>query len=289
MMVSEIAEWVGVDRDTVWPVVRNEDGDDLDQDQSFLDGRQGTIINVDALKNIRPFVKGEPMDDDGWLRYGGSISEDEYDSEEEIEMQCMFTPLFLCVPKLRGLPDIQPPSDVAPHRERRMSSGSDDSMSSLTSLEDEDAPGDPEHMVSPPALFMTLLVHIAYMLLQFEDVSEPESGPPHSSASPPVSSTVYSNTASRSPLAARTQSDGAIEAFVCSLGGPSEQLLELFYEMELDSAERLDWLCRQQEDYWNDVKEFMLRKGVKLFHWLVVKKGLRERAAALAASSELKA
>lgn len=69
-----------------------------------------------------------------------------------------------------------------------------------------------------------------------------------------------------------------------SLGGPSDRLIQLFYEMEIDNAEHLDWLCTMQEDYWDDVKDYLLRNGVKLFHWLVVKKGLRDRAAALAAN-----
>ncbi|GJE89484.1 hypothetical protein PsYK624_055850 [Phanerochaete sordida] len=238
MEVAEIAQWVGVDRDTVWSVVRNEDGDDLAEDQIYLDGKRGHIINVDALKNIRPFVKGEPMDDDQWLRYGSSVSDDEYDSEEEIEMEY-----------IRSSPV------AAPRRHRR----------------DEDAPGDPEHM--------------------FEEVEESSPGPEPSpsSASPPASSTVYSNTVPHSPLTTRTKMDGAIATFVRGLGGgPSDQLLEVFCDMEIDSAERLDWLCQQEGDYWEDVKDYMLQKGVKLFHWLVVKKGLRERAAALAASSELK-
>ncbi|EKM61586.1 uncharacterized protein PHACADRAFT_248274 [Phanerochaete carnosa HHB-10118-sp] len=249
MMVSEIAEWVGVDRDMVWSVVRNEDNDNLNEDRLYLDGREGEIINVDALKHIPLFVKSEPVDDIQWPK--GSVSEDEYDSEEEIEMQYILTS-----------------PEVAPRRQRRMSDGSIGSMSSLTSLGDEDAPGDPEHL--------------------FEDVDDatPEPEPSPSSVSPPVSSTAYSNTVSYSPLTARAKSEDTVEAFVRSLGGPSEQLLEVFYDIELDSAERLDWLCRQQEDYWNDVKDYMLHKGVKLFHWLVVKKGLRERAATLAASAE---
>lgn len=82
------------------------------------------------------------------------------------------------------------------------------------------------------------------------------------------------------------KSDDAVETFVRSLGGPSEQLIQLFYEMEIDNAERLDWLCKMQEDYWTDVKDYLLRNGVKLFHWLVVKKGLRDRAAALPANVE---
>lgn len=120
----------------------------------------------------------------------------------------------------------------------------------------------------------------------FEEFQESSPGPEPSpsSASPPVSSTVYSNTVSRSPLTTRSKLDSTVERFVRSLGGPSDQLVEIFCDTEIDSEERLNWLCLQEEDYWNDVKDYMLRKGVKLFHWLVVKKGLRDRAAALASA-----
>ena len=76
-----------------------------------------------------------------------------------------------------------------------------------------------------------------------------------------------------------------MEAFIRSLAVPTEQFIQLFYEMEIDSAERVDWLCTQQEDYWADVKDYLLRNGVKLFHWLVIKKGLRDRAVALATNN----
>lgn len=94
---------------------------------------------------------------------------------------------------------------------------------------------------------------------------------------------MYSNDTGASPKTSKTKTDGAVETFVYSLGGATEQLLHLFHEMDIDSAEHLDWLCQMQEDYWDEVKDYLLRNGVKLFHWLVVKKGLRDRAAALKA------
>ena len=103
----------------------------------------------------------------------------------------------------------------------------------------------------------------------------------HESASPPPSSTVYSIGTVGSPSTPRVKSDEAVEIFLRGLGGPSDHLLQLFHEMEIDKAEHLDWLCQQQEDYWDDVKDYLLKKGVSLFHWLVVKKGLRERKAAM--------
>jgi hypothetical protein len=106
------------------------------------------------------------------------------------------------------------------------------------------------------------------------------------SASPPLSSTVYSNGTDSSSSISRVKSDQTIEVFIRSLGGPTDHLLQLFREMEIDSAEHLNWICQQQEDYWDDVKDYLLKKGVSLFHWLVVKKGLRERKASLAGSSK---
>lgn len=107
------------------------------------------------------------------------------------------------------------------------------------------------------------------------------------SFSTPPSSTIYSNGTNGSPLVSRTKYDDAVEAFIGNLGGPTHQLLQLFHEMEIDNAEHLNWLCLQPEDFWDDVKDYMLRKGISLFHWLLVKKGLRERKAGLGELTKL--
>ena len=120
-------------------------------------------------------------------------------------------------------------------------------------------------------------------------VAAPAPAPPPSdsqSVSPGPSSTIFSSGSIGSPSTSKLKSGAAVEAFVHSLGGPKDQLLQLFYEMEIDSAEHLDQLCTMPEDYWEDVKNYLLGHGVKLFHWLVVKKGLRDRARALAADDD---
>ena len=91
MMISEIAEFVGVyDHRTVWSVVKNEDGDDLEEDEMYLNGEVGDIINVDALGNIRPvIVKREEGDDGRILWPEQSVNgESSYDSEDEVESRC---------------------------------------------------------------------------------------------------------------------------------------------------------------------------------------------------------
>lgn len=114
-----------------------------------------------------------------------------------------------------------------------------------------------------------------------------EPRPTQLSASPGPSSTAYSNDAVASPTVTRRKSDPAVEEFIRSLRScPTELLLQLFREMEIDSAEHLDWLCSMPEDFWDDVKDYLLRRGVSLFHWLVIKKGFRDHAAAIAALAD---
>lgn len=90
MMISEIAEFVGCDHRTVWSVVRNEDGDNLEEDKRYLSCEMGDIVDVDAIKHIRPFIKREPMDDDdsAFLRSDYATDDEEYDSEAEVEDLC---------------------------------------------------------------------------------------------------------------------------------------------------------------------------------------------------------
>ena len=63
MMISEIAEFVSCDHRTVWAVVRNEGDDDLGEDQRYLDCEVGDIVNVEALGEMKPFVKKEPVEE----------------------------------------------------------------------------------------------------------------------------------------------------------------------------------------------------------------------------------
>ena len=48
-MVSEIAEYVGSDAATVWWAVRNEDDDNLDEDQAYVDGTRGEVVNFNSF------------------------------------------------------------------------------------------------------------------------------------------------------------------------------------------------------------------------------------------------
>ena len=79
--------------------------------------------------------------------------------------------------------------------------------------------------------------------------------------------------------------DCAVDAFLRGLGSSCSDLLPIFYEMEIDTAEHLDQLCKMSEDYWDEVKNFLQRRGVSLFRWLIIKKGLRDRATALGAQA----
>lgn len=90
MMISEIAEFVNTEPRTVWSVVRNEDGDDLEEDKAYLNCEKGYIVDVDALGELPPFVKREE-DEEGQklLRSRATVyGDNEYDSEDEIEHQC---------------------------------------------------------------------------------------------------------------------------------------------------------------------------------------------------------
>lgn len=95
MMISEIAEFVGCDHRTVWSVIRNEDEDDLTEDRRYLNCEMGDIVDVDALGEIKPFIKNEVVDDDSMLLQSNYATGDgEYDSEAEIEDQCQFAVSF---------------------------------------------------------------------------------------------------------------------------------------------------------------------------------------------------
>ena len=285
MMISEIAEFVSCDHRTVWAVVRNEGDDDLGEDQRYLDCEVGDIVNVEALGEMKPFVKKEPVEDDSALLKARAVNEEEYDSEAEVEDQCALPSRVLPV-RAHSLLDIHPSSDTPPLRcKRQLSVESDVSMlSSLTSLADGEDVGTDVPM-SASDIKHYILLKVCFNI-SYQSDSASASHAHFESASPGPSSTVYSNGTHGSPATSKLRaSDGVVEAFMRSLGGPSDRLIQLFYEMEIDNAEHLDWLCTMQEDYWEDVKDYLLRNGVKLFHWLVVKKGLRDRAAALAASA----
>ena len=119
MMISEIAEFVGVDdHRTVWSVVRNEDKDDLAEDKLYLNGEVGDIINIDALGPIRPVVvKREGVE--VRIQWPEQSTEGE-NSEDEVEKQCTCLPCLDCIgarlstnfpryhPRVR--PNIPPPS-----------------------------------------------------------------------------------------------------------------------------------------------------------------------------------
>lgn len=80
--------------------------------------------------------------------------------------------------------------------------------------------------------------------------------------------------------------DSAVEEFLQGLLSPSGHLVQYFYEMEIDTEEHLDQLCRMDEGLWDEVKIYLLAKGVTLFRWLVIKKGMKERAARLLGESQ---
>lgn len=76
-------------------------------------------------------------------------------------------------------------------------------------------------------------------------------------------------------------SDYAVETFLHGLESPSDHLLQYFFEMEIDSASNLDYVCRMEEGFLDEIKTHLLSKGVSLFRWLIIKKGFRQRAANL--------
>ena len=45
-MVSEIAEYAGCDASTVWYAIRNECHDDINEDQDYIDGRIGDVVDL---------------------------------------------------------------------------------------------------------------------------------------------------------------------------------------------------------------------------------------------------
>ena len=73
----------------------------------------------------------------------------------------------------------------------------------------------------------------------------------------------------------------AVKLFPDELERPCGNLLPYFHDMELSSEENLDDLCRMDESMWEDVKSYLLGKGVTVFRWLIIKNGLRARASVL--------
>jgi hypothetical protein len=96
MMISEIAEFVGIDNHrTVWSAIRNEDNDNLEEDGVYLNGDIGEIVNVDALGDIRPIViKREDGVEERTQLWPEESAEHEasYSSEDEIESRCKCMP-----------------------------------------------------------------------------------------------------------------------------------------------------------------------------------------------------
>lgn len=61
-MVSEIAEYVGCDAAGVWFAVRNECDDNLSDDQAYVDGIKGDVINLETIDISDSEVRMEEME-----------------------------------------------------------------------------------------------------------------------------------------------------------------------------------------------------------------------------------
>lgn len=71
-----------------------------------------------------------------------------------------------------------------------------------------------------------------------------------------------------------------VDDFLCHLKRPCGHLLQTFTQYGITSSADLDALCKMEE-YWKEVEQYLLGKGVTPFEWLVVQEGLRARATML--------
>ncbi|KAJ3558774.1 hypothetical protein NM688_g718 [Phlebia brevispora] len=284
-IVAEIAEYAGCDATTVWYAVHNEANDDLSEDQAYIDGDMGDVIDFDALESPELDVKIDEMEAqevDIKLDIAALLEEEDFipDGHEDHEAG-------------RVQSREQGPHDTA-HNSLSFSRGS--SLSSLTSLnsEDEDV-GLDTSTDSDPFLRADLVGHTEVPESVKTPIADPDRGIENTISSPLASGACDDDASLSWPTQASSSSSTlnvlsgsqprelgfAVATFLNGLERPCGHLLPFFQEMEIDSAENLNILCGMDEDMWEEVKSYLLKKGMSLLQWLIVKRGLRDRAAAL--------
>lgn len=68
-----------------------------------------------------------------------------------------------------------------------------------------------------------------------------------------------------------------IVAFVSTLRRSNAEMLDAFKTYGVRTAEDLDVLC-EMRDYWGEVEQFFLSRGITAFQWLLIRDGLIARA-----------
>ncbi|THG99993.1 hypothetical protein EW026_g2456 [Hermanssonia centrifuga] len=102
-MISEIAEYAGCDARVVWYAIHNEDHDNLEEDQAYLDGKMGEVVDIAALDVSEIMARMEEMEaEEVDEKLDGMIMLDSDDNPFDAELETENNPATVAVLSYRN-------------------------------------------------------------------------------------------------------------------------------------------------------------------------------------------
>ncbi|KAF7792553.1 hypothetical protein EIP86_003594 [Pleurotus ostreatoroseus] len=256
-MVSEIAEYAGCDASVVWYAIRNECHDDLNEDQDYIDGRIGDVVDLGTRdESERWDIKMEDTEaeDNDWKLDNSASRSGEStpffdcaDLEDDGKLtNFRFTwdaePEDSLVDPIAGTSDLS--ADQQDYHIRRVSSA----LSSLTPLTESatesDNRGSEENLPrfdSGETVHRHIVPAATHRCRSDFPSTQEASNPRDMLFGRLSSSSLTLNGTSPQTKAC------AVKMFLDDLERPCGHLIPYFRDMELDSKENLDHLCRMDE------------------------------------------
>ncbi|KAJ3558773.1 hypothetical protein NM688_g719 [Phlebia brevispora] len=242
---QKIAKFLRCDRAAFYRAVVNCEGDDLGEDWAHVEGIIGELVNVDRL------ISEPPLSAD-------------YDRHN---MECIDMKLDIVGDDdgiLNGLSDagatIMENEGNRPQSRRAASPDESDEEYLVAQLinAEEDSEDDTAEPVKIPPI-----------------VPSAATEPCRPTEANPATATLVECHGSQPQ-----EHGSAVAIFLGGLMRPCTQLLPYFQQMGINSGENLDDIC-VMDGGWDEVKSYLLERGVTLYQWLIVRRGLRERASQL--------
>ncbi|KIP11656.1 hypothetical protein PHLGIDRAFT_124576 [Phlebiopsis gigantea 11061_1 CR5-6] len=253
MSNKEIAEFCNCDVRDVHFAVNNESGDNLEEDQAYLDGQLGDLINIDDFEL------------EGYDEVTGAFQVD-MKTEVDVDMipgEELAQPTFVDQSASRTKAYPTPDSDAPPGQAQDEVLDSEDEIERnyirVAASPEPDA--EPSHQIETGVKSTRRRPRTHDRLLEVSTV------------------------APRAQLNSRkAPPKDPIYAFVLSLDGFTPDIVKditsVIKAYGVTTAGDLDQLS-DMEEYWGDVRQYLCNQGLKQHHWELIRDGLRARLEAL--------
>jgi len=270
--VHQIGEYMNLSRRDVWHAIKNDSGDNLNEDESYRDGTVGDVINVESL------LSDIESQDEAVVKVEDASIDD---IDETIDLEMLFPKAEPDDSDVEVEVIIAEPTARGASRESMRRSQQPSQSSSVDPIPATDS-------ISATAFATTSSNQARVFRLSTPPRSSHLAAGPSSLRNAAQSSQYGMRTSHPSEVTASglgglhaDAETGPIHAFLVQLKRPLAHLTDTFRDFGIVTEEDLDVLCELQ-DQWSFLQAFLGEaKKTTPLEWMIIKAGLEERATTL--------